>query len=114
MCARLRAAYGGLALFFADGYGGRVVAVKWRPAAFLPERFLAAGESAIEEGTYIPFGVGPHTCIGAGFAQAEAVLIMAEVVRRFDFSRADDSPVRPAARLTTRPAHQIRLHCQPA
>ena len=85
-----------------------------RPAAFLPERFLAAGESAIEEGTYIPFGVGPHTCIGAGFAQAEAVLIMAEVVRRFDFSRADDSPVRPAARLTTRPAQQIRLHCQPA
>ena len=85
-----------------------------RPAAFLPERFLAVGESAIEEGTYIPFGAGPHTCIGAGFAQAEAVLIMAEVVRRFDFSRADDSPVRPAARLTTRPAQQIRLHCQPA
>ena len=83
-----------------------------RPGAFIPERFLAEGESSIQEGTYIPFGVGPHTCIGAGFAQAEAILIIAEAVRRFDFRRADNRPVRPAARLTTRPAEQIRLHCR--
>ncbi|MCH1493317.1 MAG: cytochrome P450, partial [Luminiphilus sp.] len=83
-----------------------------RPSAFIPERFLGEGESSIQEGTYIPFGVGPHTCIGAGFAQAEAVLIIAETVRRFDFRRADNRPVRPAARLTTRPAEQIRLHCR--
>ncbi len=85
-----------------------------KPGAFIPERFLAPGESSIEEGTYIPFGVGPHTCIGAGFAQAEAVLIIAEVIRRFNFTRADNRRVRPAARLTTRPAEQIRLHCQHA
>ncbi|WP_435215574.1 cytochrome P450 [Luminiphilus sp. nBUS_16] len=82
------------------------------PNAFIPDRFLAEGEGSIQEGAYIPFGVGPHTCIGAGFAQAEAILIIAELVRRFDFRRADTRPVRPAARLTTRPAEQIRLHCR--
>ena len=82
------------------------------PNAFIPDRFLIEGGSSIQEGAYIPFGVGPHTCIGAGFAQAEAVLIIAELVRRFDFSRADSQPARPAARLTTRPAQQIKLHCR--
>lgn len=82
------------------------------PNAFIPDRFLVEGEGSIQEGAYIPFGVGPHTCIGAGFAQAEAILIIAELVRRFDFRRADRRPVRPAARLTTRPAEQIRLHCR--
>ena len=33
---RLRADYGSLALFFYDQLGGRCIAVKWRPAAFLP------------------------------------------------------------------------------
>ena len=38
---RLRDAYGSLALFFYDGHGGRAVAIKWRPAAFLPARLTA-------------------------------------------------------------------------
>jgi hypothetical protein len=35
--------YGGLALFFHDQHGGNCVAVKWRPRAFLPAPFSAAG-----------------------------------------------------------------------
>ncbi len=83
-----------------------------RPNEFLPERFLPGSSLPIQDGCYIPFGAGPHTCIGAGFAEAEAVLIIAEVVRQFDFSVADQRRVRPAARLTTRPAEQITLHCR--
>lgn len=77
------------------------------PNVFDPERFLRAG--GVNEKAYMPFGLGPHTCIGAGFAQAEALLIIASVVRHFNLTRADASPVRPAARLTTRPAKQIYL-----
>ena len=36
LVSRLTIAYGSLALFFYDGIGGRNIAVKWRPAAFLP------------------------------------------------------------------------------
>jgi cytochrome P450 len=83
----------------------------WRaPHTFQPERFLAANEAELHPGAYIPFGGGPHVCVGAGFAQTEAILIIASLVQAFDFKRADTEPVRPAARLTTRPAQQIQLH----
>lgn len=78
-----------------------------RPHAFLPERFLPEHEGALTDGAYIPFGQGPHTCVGAGFAQTESVLIVARLLRRFDFTALDAQRVRPAARLTTRPREQI-------
>jgi cytochrome P450 len=77
------------------------------PDAFDPDRFMGPRERDITDGAYIPFGFGPHTCIGAGFAQAEATLIIAELSRRFDFEVQPGQRVRPAARLTTRPAEQI-------
>ncbi|TCO77076.1 cytochrome P450 [Chromatocurvus halotolerans] len=82
------------------------------PHAFRPERFLPENESSIQPGTYIPFGNGPHTCVGAGFALAESLLIIARLARRFTFTVQDPQRVRPAARLTTRPSTQIL--CQPA
>jgi len=83
-----------------------------KPSAFMPQRFVAGEGADYREEAYIPFGAGPHTCIGAGFAQAEAVLIIAEFVRRYDFILSDNASVRPAARLTTRPAKQLMLHCR--
>lgn len=79
------------------------------PDRFDPERFLGEREKEIESGTYIPFGQGPHTCIGAGFASLEAALIIASLVRDFDFEVAGTAPVRPVARLTTRPAQEISV-----
>lgn len=80
------------------------------PHGFNPERFLAQNESELQDGAYIPFGQGPHTCIGAGFAQVEAILIIASLIRDFDLVMPDNQRVRPAARLTTRPAEQISIH----
>lgn len=77
------------------------------PHAFKAERFLPENESKLREGAYIPFGQGPHTCVGAGFAQTESLLIIAELLRRFDFEALNPQRVRPAARLTTRPREQI-------
>ncbi len=80
-----------------------------RPDTFDAERFLPGRESEIHPNAYIPFGAGPHTCIGAGFAAVESVLILASLARRFDFDVLDAGRIRPAARLTTRPAEQIRI-----
>ena len=77
------------------------------PHVFDPGRFLPSREDELVSGAYIPFGLGPHTCIGAGFAQAESALIIARLARKFDFSANDPASVRPAARLTTRPAEQV-------
>jgi cytochrome P450 len=78
------------------------------PDAFDPDRFSAEREAGIIPGTWLPFGLGPRVCIGAGFAQTEATLILARLARRYDFNVVPGQRVRPVARLTTRPAEQIR------
>ncbi|MBU8540536.1 cytochrome P450 [Roseomonas tokyonensis] len=79
------------------------------PNAFDPDRFLPEREAEMTPGAYIPFGIGPRICAGAAFATVEAVLLIARLFRRFDFHLAAPQSVRPAARLTTRPARQIRM-----
>ena len=80
----------------------------WRdPDVFDPDRFRPERESEMTPGAYIPFGIGQRICAGAAFASIEAVMIIASLVRRFDFHLDDDHSVRPAARLTTRPVKQV-------
>ncbi|MTD59534.1 cytochrome P450 [Amycolatopsis pithecellobii] len=55
------------------------------PEEFRPERFLANPPSS---GEWIPFGGGVRRCLGAGFAQAEAIVIMQEVLRSYDLRPA--------------------------
>ncbi|MCR9270043.1 MAG: cytochrome P450 [Hyphomonadaceae bacterium] len=79
------------------------------PDRFDAERFLGTREREVQPGTYIPFGQGPHTCIGAGFATLEASLIIASLIRDFEFEVVGEQAVRPVARLTTRPAQEISV-----
>ncbi|MGG5811524.1 cytochrome P450 [Falsiroseomonas sp. CW058] len=80
----------------------------WRdPHAFDPDRFAPEREAAMVPGAYIPFGTGPRICAGAAFATVEAVLLIARLFRRFDFALDAPARIRPAARLTTRPAEQV-------
>lgn len=74
---------------------------------FDPDRFSAAREGELVSGAYLPFGLGPRVCVGAAFATTEATLILARLVRRFDFTALEPEKVRPVARLTTRPKSQI-------
>jgi cytochrome P450 len=80
----------------------------WRnPEVFDPDRFMPDREADIRPGTYIPFGLGPRICVGAAFATVEAGLILASLVRRYDFTAENPADVRPVSRLTTRPAREI-------
>lgn len=84
-----------------------------QPNHFDPDRFMPEREGDIVPGTFLPFGMGPRTCIGVGFAHQEACLIVARLVRQFDFHCEAPARVRPVARLTTRPQHQIRMQVTP-
>ena len=56
----------------------------WENAdSFCPERF-ARGRKA-PPFSYVPFGGGPRACIGAAFGQAEARIVMAHLLRTFQF-----------------------------
>jgi len=46
-----------------------------RPDAFDPSRFLSEARNGIPRFAYLPFGVGPRTCIGASFALQEAAIV---------------------------------------
>ena len=82
----------------------------WKhPDRFDPDRFLPERESEMTPGAYIPFGAGPRICVGAAFATIETALILARLVRRFDFTVLSPETVRPFARLTTRPATEVHL-----
>ncbi|MCC6241503.1 MAG: cytochrome P450 [Gemmatimonadaceae bacterium] len=81
----------------------------WKaPDRFDPDRFLPEREHEMTPGAYMPFGLGPRVCVGAAFATIETALILARLVRRFDFVVDDAASVRPFARLTTRPAVEIQ------
>ncbi len=75
------------------------------PEAFDPRRFLAPAPP-LERFAYLPFGAGPRVCIGAQFALAEAVLVLAAFLRRFGLELETRRPVLPVTVLTTAPDHR--------
>jgi len=61
------------------------------PESFDPERFAPGAAASRPPATYIPFGAGPHRCIGESLAMMEGVLILATVARRCRFELLDGS-----------------------
>ena len=65
------------------------------PDQFKPERFLGVDDRQLP--AYLPFGFGPHLCIGNRFAMMEAQLLVASIAQRFTLDLA------PGAQVTARP-----------
>ena len=80
------------------------------PEAFDPGRFLP-GATPPARFAYLPFGAGPRVCIGAQFALTEAVLALAQLLKRFRLVLEDREPILPHAVVTTQPNRlaQFRL-----
>jgi unspecific monooxygenase len=72
------------------------------PHSFDPARFMP-GAPPPRRFAYLPFGAGPRICVAAQFAVAEAVLVLATLLRSFKVASADIADVRPVARVTTQP-----------
>ncbi|WP_448206649.1 cytochrome P450 [Azospirillum sp. sgz302134] len=83
------------------------------PDAFDPDRFLP-GAPPPPPFAFLPFGTGPHVCIGAQFATMEAVVVLAALVRRFRLSIPDGArPVLPVGIVTTQPDHSPSFRVSP-
>jgi cytochrome P450 len=67
----------------------------------------------IDRYAYLPFGIGPRMCIGAGFALQEATLVLANVMRSFKLALAPGQTVWPQQRLTLRPRDPLLLRVEP-
>ena len=81
------------------------------PERFDPDRWR---DDPIRRGVlprfaYFPFGGGPRVCIGAGFAQMEAALLLATVAQRFRMTLVPGHPIKLLPSITLRPKYGIRV-----
>jgi cytochrome P450 len=79
------------------------------PDAFIADRF--ADKGGRHRFQYLPFGAGPRTCVGAQFATAEALTVLAHWLSEWRFAEAGHA-VRPAGMVTLRPAGGLPLHLE--
>ncbi|WP_128548206.1 cytochrome P450 [Larkinella soli] len=81
---------------------------RFDPDHFRPERVRERPTYA-----YLPFGGGPRMCIGNNFALMEMQIVLALLVRSFDFQRVGRKEVEPEPGITLRPKGGIRLQIVP-
>jgi cytochrome P450 len=82
------------------------------PLRFDPGRFLVE-DPARPRYAHFPFLGGPRKCIGDQLALLEAKLILASLLPRYAFARADRTPVVPEATVSLRPKHGLRVTISP-
>lgn len=63
------------------------------PEVFDPERFSEENRKKIDQAHYVPFGMGPRSCIGGRFALMEVKLIMYYILRQFSFHKTSKTEV---------------------
>ncbi len=70
-------------------------------------------ESKIVPYSYLPFVAGPRMCIGYKFAMMEMKLMLAVLLRDFNFRLADTEQIyKKKQRLTMRPLPALKLKAQ--
>jgi cytochrome P450 len=84
-----------------------------RPDEFDPDRWQTDAGRASARAGYMPFSSGPRVCVGASFAMAEGVILLALLVRAFRLSPVSGREPVPVAHLTVRARDGIWLDLEP-
>lgn len=100
----------GDALFFPVYSLHRNAALWEAPDDYRPDRFLGP---LPPRGQYILFGDGPRICIGAHYAEAEIMVLMASAIRNVQLSVGDHPVPRPILTFTMRPEGPLVLDATP-
>jgi cytochrome P450 len=79
------------------------------PESFDPERFSKANEKLHTPFTHLPFGAGPRGCIGGNYAMLQILMILSELLRRYDFQLTPGQTIEPRPMVILRPKHGIRM-----
>lgn len=72
--------------------------------AFDPSRFAHGLCAARHNGSYMPFGAGPRTCLGGRFGMFEVILVVATIAQRYGLELAPGACVEARASLTLHPS----------
>ena len=76
------------------------------------DTLIGAGydQKAASDRAWIPFGRGPHMCIGFALAQMELVLMIARFAQRLDLTPTADVVPRPVGMVVNRPLGGAPFH----
>jgi cytochrome P450 len=77
------------------------------PDAFDPSRFLQGGSATSHRGAFLPFGLGPHVCIGKHYGLAFGQMLLAEILRCFRVRLEPGTRVRPKGMVTIQPKDEV-------
>jgi cytochrome P450 len=91
-------------------YGAHHAAHRWQdPETFDTDRFTKANDKARTPFTYLPFGGGPRGCIGGHFAMLQILMILSDLLRKYDFQLVPDQTIEARPMVILRPKHGIRM-----
>jgi cytochrome P450 len=79
------------------------------PIQFDPDRWTAEFQRTLPRYAFFPFGGGPRSCIGEGFAWMELRIVLTEILRRWRFEIVPGQTVKPKASITLRPERPIHV-----
>jgi cytochrome P450 len=79
------------------------------PTTFAPERW----ENEHNRLAFIPFGSGPHMCIGNNFAMLESQLLIAQIVQRYELRLVPDQRIETEVAITMRPRNGLLMTLHP-
>jgi cytochrome P450 len=91
-------------------YGAHHALAHWQsPETFDPERFIKGSDKLRTPFTYLPFGGGPRVCIGNHYAMLQILMILSELLRRYDFELTPGQTIEARPMVILRPKHGIRM-----
>jgi cytochrome P450 len=82
----------------------------WRdPLSFDPSRFTPEERAKRDRCAYLPFSMGPRSCIGGTFAMTEGKTMLATLLANARFELPEGERPTPFARITLKPKEGLRL-----
>jgi cytochrome P450 len=91
-------------------YGAHHTPKHWPdPETFDTSRFIKGTEKLRTPFTYLPFGGGPRGCIGNHYAMLQILMILSDLLRKYDFDIVPGQAIEARPMVILRPKNGIRM-----
>lgn len=91
-------------------YGVHHASRHWsNPEIFDTDRFVKDNEKRRVPFSYLPFGGGPRGCIGSNYAMLQILMILSDLLRKYDFQIEPGQSIEARPMVILRPKNGIRM-----